>query len=405
MKKQFFLLAFLFFTLQGFSQIKFEAGYFIDNDGVKTECLIKNVDWRHNPKQFEYKDNQESIVQIKTISTIKEFAINSGKKYRRAFVDIDKSSSLIKFMSYSRAPEFLKDTIFLNVLVEGKATLYAYEQPNLYRYFYNVDDNDPQQLIYKKYRIHGENEMNDKVGENIQFKSQLWRNVNCEKLSTETVFKIRYKKAALVKYFVKHNECSEAPFMDLSKNQKRNKFNLNIKPGLRFSQLSVNNTNVNPVAYNTDFSWKLGFRGSIETEFILPYNKNKWAVFLEPVYQYYNNKKEREPYNADITYSSVEITSGIRYYIYLNDDSKLYTNLSYSFDLHFNSFLEYEGNGRDWNLETASNFSLGAGYKFKNRLSAELRYNFNRELFRDFTSFSGKYKSIDFIIGYTLLKK
>ena len=405
MKKQLFLLTFLSLSLQGFSQIKYEAGYFIDNNGTKTECLIKNIDWRVNPSQFEYKENETAKPKTATITSTQEFAVSNGKKYRRYIGDIDKSSHLLKHMSWSKEPEFVKDTLFLNVLVEGKATLYAYEENNLYRYFYNIDNNAPQQLVYKKYRIYGENAANDKIRENVQFRSQLWKDVKCTGFLTERVLKTNYKKASLVKYFVAYNECSEVPFKDLSKNQKRNTFNLTIKPGLRFSQLSVNNTNVNPVAYNTDFSWKFSFRGSIETEFILPYNKNKWSLFLEPTYQYYNATKDREPYNADITYSSVEVASGIRYYMYLNDNSKFYTNLSYAFDIHFNSFLEYEGNGRDWNLDTASNFSLGFGYKFKNRLSAELRYNFNRELFRDFTSFVGKYRSVDFTMGYTILKK
>jgi len=38
-----------------YSQINYEAGYFIDNNGKKTECLIKNVAWKNSPLNFEYK--------------------------------------------------------------------------------------------------------------------------------------------------------------------------------------------------------------------------------------------------------------------------------------------------------------------------------------------------------------
>ena len=42
-------------SLKGFSQIKFENGYFINNSDEKIECLIKNKDWDDNPVKFNYK--------------------------------------------------------------------------------------------------------------------------------------------------------------------------------------------------------------------------------------------------------------------------------------------------------------------------------------------------------------
>ena len=46
-----------------FAQISFEKGYFINNANQKTNCLIKNQDWKDNPTEFEYKldENSESI--------------------------------------------------------------------------------------------------------------------------------------------------------------------------------------------------------------------------------------------------------------------------------------------------------------------------------------------------------
>ena len=39
-----FLIAFNIFN--SYSQIKFEKGYFINNYNDKTDCLIKNIDWK-----------------------------------------------------------------------------------------------------------------------------------------------------------------------------------------------------------------------------------------------------------------------------------------------------------------------------------------------------------------------
>ncbi|MBI9054042.1 MAG: hypothetical protein JEY96_09520 [Bacteroidales bacterium] len=44
-------------------QIEFEQGYFIENDGIQTECLIKNMAWASNPKAFSYKIGVEGEVK------------------------------------------------------------------------------------------------------------------------------------------------------------------------------------------------------------------------------------------------------------------------------------------------------------------------------------------------------
>ncbi len=95
-------------NLSSFSQIKFEKGYFIDNNGVKTECLIKNMDWRSNPSEFVHKQNETSSVTKLNINTVKEFAVNSTK-YTRFLVNIDRSSEKVAQLSQKRNPVFKEE--------------------------------------------------------------------------------------------------------------------------------------------------------------------------------------------------------------------------------------------------------------------------------------------------------
>jgi hypothetical protein len=53
--KNLLLTALLFLFSFSYAQITFEKGYFINNSGDRTECFIKNIDWRDNPTKFEYK--------------------------------------------------------------------------------------------------------------------------------------------------------------------------------------------------------------------------------------------------------------------------------------------------------------------------------------------------------------
>ena len=61
MKTKLVALIFLLIAKCSFGQIRYENGYYIDNNNRRTECLIKNVDWGNNPKGFIFKKGNSSI--------------------------------------------------------------------------------------------------------------------------------------------------------------------------------------------------------------------------------------------------------------------------------------------------------------------------------------------------------
>ena len=61
--KKIITLIILFIGLNSIAQNKFEKGYFTTIDGNKTECLIKNEDWRQIPSQFQFKLTDKSEVK------------------------------------------------------------------------------------------------------------------------------------------------------------------------------------------------------------------------------------------------------------------------------------------------------------------------------------------------------
>lgn len=124
-------------SINCFSQISFEKGYYIDNSNQKTNCLIKNIDQKNTPTEFEFKLFEDSESKKTTIESIKEFGIDNISKYIRSTVNIDRSSESLKNLSKYKKPIFKKEELFLKVLVSGKATLYQYVDGNLKRYFYN----------------------------------------------------------------------------------------------------------------------------------------------------------------------------------------------------------------------------------------------------------------------------
>ncbi len=163
MKKPILLILTSLFFSFSYAQVKFEKGYYIDNAGNRVECFIKNVDKENNPTDFMYKMSEEAGAEKLTIDDVSEFGSDNQYKYIRAIVDVDKSSPDIKSLFSVKDPEFVIDTIFLKVLVEGKASLFSYYNYPLKRYFYTFKDNSIEQLIYKKYLMAHDSAVKDKI--------------------------------------------------------------------------------------------------------------------------------------------------------------------------------------------------------------------------------------------------
>jgi len=405
MKKRILFLLITILSLNCYSQISFQKGYYIDNTNQKINCLIKNIDWKNNPTEFEYKLSENSESKKTTIKTIKEFGIDNISKYVRSSVNIDRSSENIKNLSNDKNPIFKKEDLFLKVLVEGKATLYQYIDRNLRRYFYNNENSNIEQLIFKSYITE------NNIGTNNRFRQQLFVDLKCPNFKTSKIENIEYKKNSLVRFFTEYNKCHNSELINFESEQKGDFFNLTIRPRLNSSSLTIQNSVSN--SSDTDFENKIGFGFGLEAEFILPFNKNKWAIAIEPTYQSFKSQKTTNVNNisggvliANVDYSSVEVPVGLRHYFYLNNNSKIFINASYIFDLSSKSSIEFTRNdGSNLNsleIETRNNLAMGIGYKQNDRYSLEIRYQTNREILGNYLSWNSEYKTLSIIFGYSL---
>lgn len=406
MKKQILFLLTTILSLNCYSQITFEKGYYIDNSNRKINCLIKNIEWRSNPTEFKYKLSENSEPKKATIRSVKEFAINNISKYIRSTVNIDKSSENINNLSYDKNPIFKKEKLFLKVLVEGKHSLYQYIDSELTRYFYNKDSSNIEQLIFKKYKA-----AENKIGTNNRFRQQLWNNLKCSSFKMSKVKNLEYKKSKLTDFFIAYNNCHNQEYVNFQKKQKKDLFNLTIRPRLNSSSLKIENSVSN--FRDTNFGNKTGLGFGLEAEFILPFNKNKWAITIEPTYQSFKSEKKTNVKNisegilvANIDYKSIEIPLSLRYYFFLNKKSIFFINASYIFNLNFNSSIDFTRNDgsslSSLDIETINNVAIGIGYKQNNKYSLEIRYQTSREILATYSFWNSEYKTLSIIFGYSL---
>lgn len=406
MKKYILFFYCIVYSLSCYSQITYESGYFIDNSDKKITCLIKNIDWKNNPTQFKYKLEENAEPLNADIETIKEFGAVNTFKYVRSTVEIDRSSEYIRELDNNSEPIFSEEQLFLKVLIEGKADLYIYQDGNLKRFFYTKDNSNIEQLVYKKYST-----SDKKVGQNYQFRQQLWNDLKCSTIRQNKLENLNYKKGELIKFFIEYNKCSSSKFINYEENQERELFNLNIRPRLNNSFLSLQSIAGDSGDIVFDSKFHIGF--GLETEFILPFNKNKWSIIVEPTYQYYKSEKTIDDSKISggqrktmIEYSSLEIPLGLRHYFFLNEDSKIFANISFVFGVDINSNFEFKRKDDSVINEVAisnrNNLAFGVGYKMYDRYSLEMRYQTRRDILGNYVFWNSEYRTLSLIFGYSV---
>jgi hypothetical protein len=379
-----------------FAQIQFEKGYYVSNNNQKIAGLIKNIDWKSNPDEFEFKKDTESEAEIISIKSAKEFGL-SGIKYVRFTVNIDRSTDDIARLKKGSAPVFKKETLFLKEIVSGKACLYQYVDSNTKRFFYTTEKMNITPLIYKRYLNHNRDMLT-----NNTYKQQLTTSLISNRISKTDVKKLKYNIDKLSSLFYKYNNQAhpgKEKEQKKSGNISESWFHLNIRPGIDHSSLSISHGTDN--ADNIDLDSEISFRIGAEAEFVLPFNKNKWSVIVEPVYQSYKTEKPFKNQSVNVDYKSIELSVGARYKMFLTKKSALSLSLSLLKDWDLDSEIKYELY-TPYDITTRVNFGLGIGYVYNNKYSLEVKYHTNREVLSDYIFKNTDYKKLSFVIGYRL---
>lgn len=398
--KNLLFITFLFFQISLFSQIKFENGYYITNSGSRVDCLIKNKDWKGNPNTILIKKDLSSQVESLTISDIKEFGVIGKSQYVRRQVQIDISSDHLDNLSLQREPKFETKNLFLKTLVSGKAHLFQFtEKDGLSKYFFSLDGGETTQLIYKRY-------VNEKreIFYNKDFREQIYSQLTCGSKMLEMVRSVEYNSKDLTKVFIGYNTCENVDY-NVFKNNNKAQFHLSLRPGLNFYSMEV--TTPNEVVYGyIDFGMQTALRVGAELELVLPFNKNKWAVILEPVYASFKSDAVGPlglyGYYASVNYQYVDINFGVRHKFYLANDALIFANFTYGYVKELGEAKIDFDKRTDIELSQLGNFKFGLGCKFLNKFSGEIQYAFKGQVASDYSNWGADYQGYSIILGYTI---
>lgn len=401
MKLKLLFITVFFFSFSAISQTDFVPAYIVGTNGVRTDCFLKNEDWRGGPITFEYKLAENGEVKIGNLNNVIEFGSGQSFKYVKATLEIDQSSDKVGAISDTRNPIMKEETVFLKTLAEGKASLYYNEKENFPRYFFKLDDGKIEQLVYKRYMA-----TSTKMGNNDLYKQQLSTSLNCTKLAENNFENLEYKKNKLINIISTYNNCENSETVLYGKTENKAAFNLTIRPGVTFSSLSIQRNGDEQL----NFDNKTGFRIGLEAEYVLPFNNGKWSVFMEPTYRNYSAEKEyvyvdfntfQKTTLISVEYNSVELPIGGRHYMFLNENAAFFLDAAAIVSVSTLDSKIDSSNEAGYDLDVYSDIcvAFGFGFKYHNKYSIEARYHTPRAIL-DYNNISSQYKSFSLIVGY-----
>jgi hypothetical protein len=318
-----FIICFKVFGQNGYSN-----GYIITIDGVKKECLVRNKDTFVTPNRIRVLYPNENEPKDLGTDLIKEFGFENHR-FIRAKVNIDQSSQDARYLSAESSPNWIEKEVFLRFLIDGKADLFHFYEDGKELYFFRMDTLEIVPLVYKLYLTPHRTSLSENTrgyqlsaaAKNLTFISQLNSSfANCPDFKKYTIKSINYNRSSLVKAFKEYNSCmnsSSETYSDLTMEVK-----FRLRPGIDVSTSSFK------YYHNTVYDPSMNFRFGVEMALILPYNKKKWEILIEPAFQNYTT-----PQPIDLKYQSIELSSGLRYKIPIAAETKLFLNTQLVIDI------------------------------------------------------------------------
>ncbi len=391
------LSAILVLTFQmALAQIVFEPGYFIGNDGQRTQCEIRNVDWDSNPATIQYRV-AGGATQEGTIGTVAEFGITRGATFRRFTVGIDRSTDVTQSLTKDRNPSFKNETLFLRQLSSGKATLYEYVDKGLKRFFYTMDGQSvPRQLVYKRYMQMSAtgNYETGYAATNEQYKQQLFMDLKCQTISQKYAESLKYDRGSLMKFFTKYNQCTGTAVETYEPEVRESAVHFTLRPGLLYNSFSIDNGTT-----KREFDAAISLRFGVEMEIVMPFNKGLWSATFEPAYQGYSSTVPGTTFAVD--YKAIDLSLSARRYLFIKESGSLYINLTFTYSLPLGGKEAITSSGTPLDISSSTNIGAGIGYR-SGKFSGEFNYAFGRGLMGEYAFWQSSYGGPGLILGYQI---
>jgi hypothetical protein len=210
----------------------------------------------------------------------------SGDIYVSEVVKIDKSPTRLDYIKFGDNPVVVTDTVFLRVLVRGKANLLYLKDENGKEHFYLQNkDLVPQELILRHYvqKVNGRNVLTS----SSIYKGQLQLFFSdCPSVKNKTNH-IDYKVSDLKDIVQQYNFCMGANEKDFVAEKQFTKVKVGMLAGVTQAKLRFSGEENNKELAQSDFESPMSHSLGFSLNIILPRSRQKWSVQNELAYKPY----------------------------------------------------------------------------------------------------------------------
>jgi len=373
------------------AQSHFEEGIVVLGGGEHMYGYIDYGNWDKNPNSFLFKKalNKDPIPIFP--EDIHGFYV-ADEHYISETVQTEVSSNKMAHMS--RKPHFAYDTVttFLQVIVEGDKSLYAYKDQFAKMHFYIQQGDELILLKFKKYlrKANGKRV----VGLNQAYIGQLINYLSACEAIVPLVNQTTYSQNSLERLFITYYACrDERP--GFYKKAERILIQPGLVVGLSATKLNFKSS-VFPIHDEMELPLSANVAAGVSLAFIMPRNHQQWSLNSELLYVAYSAKGKQKPIPTATSSSISNLEFGQSYL-------KLNQMLRYTFPYQRNCLFAQAGlsgsivltetnsqqvNNGFFTLQQVSEtkilpqtdgyefeFFMGGGIQWE-RLSLEMRYEF-----------------------------
>lgn len=396
--KKLLLLNTLLFSVLLFGQKDFRQGYYINNQGLKVEGYIKSNTFKtsNDPSfsNFEFKIASNQPIQNIEKSVVREFGSGLDLKFVKMKALVDDVSFFNK-SNNSKDFTVTEKTVFLNVIVEGKATLYAYDGGQGVKYLWKKEGDEEvvQQFLYKQYYQASMN-----LASNATFKDQLFKNLSCQNQTASDFSKVQYDKEELISIFENYNKCNGSAsiaFEDSDEMKTRVYFSALL--GYNLGNFRVDNIQ-HPTVPETIGMASIG--GEAELLFAsgttgiyanFEYKNAKGSTEQTGSVSQIGNADLRRVYRLDANF--FDLVGGVRFYKKIKTHSEVFLGAGVGVNFVSGRLPFYQSSAGDEDLIQIRNIELGGspfftcqvGYRFNKHYGIDINYDSAKKIFGDQT--------------------
>jgi hypothetical protein len=412
-------LLFILFCLAMQAQNDWQTGYYVDDFGKRHDGLVRSADLENLNSSnafLGFKDDAAGTVQKISTNHISETGLNGDTKSRKFSIALD-NSDYNNVTTLESKPQYIETEAFLNVILEGDASLFVYESDSGYKYFFTVKGlvSKPEQLFYKRYlTVSGPGAITREVSE---FRLQLQKNVSCTDDPFAKFSKLEYKKNDLVQIFESFNKCHGGQEVTKYQNLKKSRitFLFSILGYARFADFHVRSADPDP---GSTHATSVGF--GVETEVLS--RRKKFGYLLRVTYGNLDFKTsethlletssitvQTNTYGAK--FSSTDIQTGARYHFSVLTAHDVFVNGMLGFAIQ-KGVLTHSGHNvvtgaeepfafDDHHPPVAAYLVFGGGYTFKHHYSVAVQYESPKSLTEEDMTQKYSYNNFVATLAYT----